>query len=172
MYLPAGKVNCTLAPRPYNASLDVLVISRDAWCSSPTEPHLRCLVQRRGWRTECAIHGPCSVSPAFLSALIVWGKLIRFAEARHPEALSEKLRYLKGRILGAGYGCGAPGVQLAVLSVALVLSADSVSIYSSRGTAAVMPRGSLGWSRPIPGDSFCSVSSCAVPPVAGPARPR
>jgi hypothetical protein len=127
---PAGKVNCTLAPRPYTRVstfwlfLATLVFvaygpTFDAWCS---------VVGADGMRYSRTVLGGAGV----LSALIVWGKLIRFGEARTQK------RFLKAPVPKEEFWRRLwvrAGVQLAVLSVALALGRFGVYLFESRNAA-------------------------------------
>ncbi len=143
---PAGRVNCTLTPRPYTRVstfwlfLAALVFvaygpTFDAWCS---------VVGAAGMRYSRAALGVTCV----LSALIVWGKLIRFGEARTQK------RFLKAHVLEEEFWRRLwvrAGVQFAVLCVALTLGRFGVYLFQSRNTSVcrVVPSDSPAWYQAI-----------------------
>jgi hypothetical protein len=143
---PAGKVNCTLSPRPYTRVstfwlfLATLVFvaygpTFDAWCS---------VVGAAGMRYSRAALGAACV----LSALIVWGKLIRFGEARTQK------RFLKAPVLEEEFWRRLwvrAGVQFAALCAALTLGRFGVYVFESRNTPVcrVVPSDSPAWYQAI-----------------------
>src|SRR5713101_4635158 len=143
---PAGKVGCTLAPRPYARVstfwlfLATLVFvaygpTFDAWCS---------VVGAAGMRYSRAALGVACVQ----SALIVWGLLIRYGEERTQK------RFLKAPVLEEEFWRRLwvrAGVQLAVLCVVLALGRFGVFLFESRNTSVcrVVPSDGPAWYQAI-----------------------
>jgi hypothetical protein len=143
---PAGKVNCTLSRRPYTRVstfwlfLATLVFvaygpTFDAWCS---------VVGAAGMRYSRAALGVACV----LSALIVWGKLILFGEARTQK------RFLKAPVLEEEFWRRLwvrAGVQFAALCAALALGRFGVYVFESGNTSVcrVVPSDRPAWYQAI-----------------------
>ena len=143
---PAGKISCTLSRRPYTRVstfwlyLATLVFvaygpTFDAWCS---------VVGAAGMRYSRAALGAACV----LSALFVWGKLIRFGEARTQK------RFLKAPVLEEEFWRRLwvrTGVQFAALCAALTLGRFGVYVFESRNTSVcrAVPSDSPAWYQAI-----------------------
>lgn len=166
----SGTVHATLAPRPYTRVstfwffLATLVFAAygptfDAWCS---------VVGTTGMYYSRAALGVACV----LSALIVWGLLVRYGEARI------RKRFLKAPVLEREFWRRLwvrVGVQIAVLCAALALGRFGVFLFESRNISVC---------RAVPSDSparyqailligvICIVTSLAARPMKSASRLR